>query len=70
MSVAHLVVVPEASVAHIDLTPVAEVHDLVYDHKKIIERAVHTLRASSRVRRPRAPMPGRLQVFQIIQPAL
>ncbi|MBC7592196.1 MAG: hypothetical protein H7226_14300 [Salinibacterium sp.] len=45
---AHLVVVPEATVAHVDLTPAAEVHDLVYDHKKIIEMAVDTLRASYR----------------------
>ncbi|MBC7592191.1 MAG: NUDIX hydrolase [Salinibacterium sp.] len=48
MSVAHLVVLPEASVAHVGLTPVAEVHDLVYDHEKIIGRAVDTLRASYR----------------------
>ena len=48
MSVAHLVVVPEASVAQVDLTPVAEVHGTVYDHKKIIEMAVDTLRASYR----------------------
>ena len=48
MSVAHLVVVPEASVAQVDLTPVAEVHGTVYDHKKIIEMAVATLRASYR----------------------
>ncbi|WP_104099499.1 hypothetical protein [Cryobacterium sp. M96] len=48
MSVAHLVVVPEASVANVDLTPVAEVHDLVYDHRQIIGMAVDTLRASYR----------------------
>ena len=48
MSVAHLVVVPEASVAHIDLTPVAEAHGLVYDHAQIIEMAVDTLRTSYR----------------------
>jgi ADP-ribose pyrophosphatase YjhB (NUDIX family) len=48
MSVAHLVVVPEASVAQVDLTRVAEVHGTVYDHARIIELAVETLRASYR----------------------
>ncbi|KFF59058.1 hypothetical protein JF66_14030 [Cryobacterium sp. MLB-32] len=46
MSVAHLVVVPEASVSHVSLTPVADAHDLVYDHATIIEMAVRTLRAA------------------------
>ena len=48
MSVAHLVVVPEASVAHVNLTPVAEVQGVVYDHRQIIEMAVDTLRTSYR----------------------
>ena len=48
MSVAHLVVVPEASVAHVNLTPVAEVQGVVYDHRQIIEMVVDTLRTSYR----------------------
>lgn len=48
MSVAHLVVVPEASVAGVELTPVDAAHDLVYDHATIIQLAVDTLRAEYR----------------------
>lgn len=44
MSVAHLVVVPEASVVRSDLTPRDEVGHLVYDHEKILRLAVDTLR--------------------------
>lgn len=46
ISVAHLVAVPAASIEHVDLTPVSEVRDLVYDHSTIIELAVHTLRGA------------------------
>ena len=46
ISVAHYVVVPAASVSEGELTPVSQVHDLVYDHNTIIELAVRTLRAS------------------------
>ena len=48
MSVAHLVVVPYASVAGVELTPVDAAHDLVYDHATIIQLAVDTLRAEYR----------------------
>lgn len=48
VSVAHLVVVPEASVAGVELTPVDAAHDLVYDHATIIQLAVETLRAEYR----------------------
>ncbi|WP_104190822.1 NUDIX hydrolase [Cryobacterium sp. Y82] len=48
ISVAHLVVVPPASVSHDDLKPVSEVRDLIYDHELILELAVGTLRTSYR----------------------
>lgn len=48
ISVAHLVVVPEASVPAADLKPVSDVHDLVYDHEEIIKIAVTRLRDSYR----------------------
>lgn len=48
ISVAHLVVVPQASVAGVELTPIEATHDLVYDHEKIIQLAVDTLRAEYR----------------------
>ena len=56
ISVAHLVVVPAASVPLAELRPVAEVHGLVYDHDDIIEMAVNTLRAAYRD----APDPERM----------
>ncbi|MDJ0376431.1 NUDIX domain-containing protein [Cryobacterium sp. PH31-L1] len=46
ISVAHLVAVPEASVSQIELTPVSEARDLVYDHREILRMAVDTLRNS------------------------
>lgn len=46
MSVAHLVVVPEASVAGVDLTPWDSLPGLAYDHAEIIRLAVRTLRAA------------------------
>ena len=45
MSVAHLVVVPAASVPAGALTPWDAAHGLVYDHEQIIRLAVHTVRA-------------------------
>jgi 8-oxo-dGTP diphosphatase len=48
MSVAHLVVVPEASVCGVELTPVDAAAGLVYDHATIIQLAVDTLRAEYR----------------------
>lgn len=56
ISVAHLVVVPEASVSHISLTPMSAVHDLAYDHQEILRMAVDTLRDSYRA----SPDPERL----------
>ena len=49
ISVAHLVVVPEASVAGAALTPVDAADGLVYDHGTIIQLAVDTLRAEYNV---------------------
>ncbi|MFC5931262.1 NUDIX domain-containing protein [Cryobacterium melibiosiphilum] len=49
ISVAHLVVVPAASVAHVQMRPVTEAHGLVFDHDKIVELAARTLRAQYRV---------------------
>lgn len=48
MSVAHLVVVPAASVARTELTPWDAAHDLVYDHAEIIRMAVDNLRSNYR----------------------
>lgn len=48
MSVAHLVVVPAASVALTELTPWDAAHDLAYDHAEIIRMAVDTLRSNYR----------------------
>jgi 8-oxo-dGTP diphosphatase len=48
MSVAHLVVVPEAAMAGAELTPVDAADGLVYDHATIIKLAVDTLRAEYR----------------------
>jgi len=48
MSVAHLVAVPEASVAEVELTPVDAAHDLVYDHAESRRLAVDSLRAEYR----------------------
>lgn len=45
ISVAHFVVVPEASVARLELTPWEEAGHLVYDHEMILRLAVDTLRA-------------------------
>jgi 8-oxo-dGTP diphosphatase len=44
ISVAHLVVVPESSVAGVKLISVDAAHDLVYDHSTIIQLAVDSLR--------------------------
>lgn len=48
LSVAHLVVVPEASVAGAELTPVDAADGLVYDHATILQLAIDTLRAEYR----------------------
>jgi 8-oxo-dGTP diphosphatase len=48
MSVAHLVVVPQAFVAGVELTSVVAAHDLAYDHATIIQQAVSTLRTDYR----------------------
>lgn len=48
MSVAHLVVVPERSLAGAELTPLDAAHGLVYDHEQILRMAVDTLRADYR----------------------
>ena len=45
ISVAHLVVVPAASVAQVTLRPVAEAHGLNFDHDLIVEVAARALRA-------------------------
>jgi 8-oxo-dGTP diphosphatase len=45
ISVAHLVVVPEASVAGVELTRVDAADGLVYDHATILQLAIDTLRA-------------------------
>ena len=58
-SVAHLVVVPEASVPQAELRPVSEVHGLVFDHDDIIELAVRTLRAAYRAAPTRSAYSGR-----------
>ncbi|WP_241979062.1 NUDIX hydrolase [Cryobacterium sp. Hh7] len=56
ISVAHYVAVPAASISQVEVKPVSEVQDLVYDHKLILELAVDTLRASYLA----APDPERL----------
>lgn len=45
VSVAHLVVVPAASMPAGALTPWDAAHGLVYDHEQILRLAVHTVRA-------------------------
>ena len=48
MSVAHYLVAPLTAVEGADLTPVAQVPHLVFDHNEIIKLAVDTLQASYR----------------------
>jgi 8-oxo-dGTP diphosphatase len=58
ISVAHLVVVPAASVPAGALTPWGAAHGLVYDHEQILRLAVHTVRGARRATgASRAPGP-------------